>query len=129
MQVQLTILFLTLRIHHRIHYDNILSGADPGVASHPPSLILLCRVVWETSTIINQPTNQPAGVRCREESLPQLICLSKCVILYSGNSLCGPISWIASLQGFRSLIFGDACDHAHYILYNGTYFCRSNYCR
>jgi hypothetical protein len=33
-----------------------IAGADPGwvdgVASHPPLLILLCRVVWETSNNI-----------------------------------------------------------------------------
>ncbi len=29
---------------------------------------------------------------------------------------------MASLQVFRGLIFADACDHAHYTLYNHTYF-------
>jgi hypothetical protein len=31
-------------------------------------------------------------------------------------------SRIASLQSFRGLIFADAGDHAHYTLYNRTYF-------
>jgi hypothetical protein len=31
-------------------------------------------------------------------------------------------SRMASLQKFRSLIFADAGDHAHYTLYNRTYF-------
>jgi hypothetical protein len=29
---------------------------------------------------------------------------------------------MASLQSFRGLIFADANDHAHYTLYNRTYF-------
>jgi acyl-CoA reductase-like NAD-dependent aldehyde dehydrogenase len=38
---------------------------------------------------------------------------------YSGKFSWGPIF---ADQYFRGLIFADACDHAHYTLYNRTYF-------
>jgi hypothetical protein len=40
-------------------------------------------------------------------------------IQYSGKFSWGPMT---SLQSFRGLIFADASDHAHYTLYNRTYF-------
>jgi hypothetical protein len=34
--------------------------------------------------------------------------------------------WMTSLQSFRGLIIADASDHAHYTLYNCTYFADSH---
>jgi hypothetical protein len=40
----------------------------------------------------------------------------------AGNFRGVQFSRIGSLQSFRDLIFADAGDHAHYTLYNRTYF-------
>ena len=47
-----------------------------------------------------------------------------CIYIYriAGNFHGVQFSRIASLQSFRGLIFADACHHAHYTLYNRTYF-------
>jgi hypothetical protein len=39
---------------------------------------------------------------------------------YSGKFFCG--AQFSRMQSFRSLIFADARDHAHYTLYHRTYF-------
>jgi hypothetical protein len=40
----------------------------------------------------------------------------------AGNFRGVQFSRMGSLQCFRGLIFADACDYAHYTLYNRTYF-------